>query len=732
MGNPVPDHPAVKSGRPTHGGEGTPQLDGAVLEEPGQNADAHSSLACAARRALESAGSASDRIGQIERSLLVALAGGDRQALLRAADDEGGRSAREHLPIAVLTERVTGLFQSVARAAADLGWAAEAGLTATLHELQSAALAAVYSAYVAEQSAAMAEIERRLDTLAGDNERLRHTDQALVARVSELAALQKVNSAVNSTLDLSEVLAQTVDVVSNVTRADVCSIFLYEESRDELVLSATRGLNDAAIGKVTLRVGEGITGAAAREGRPIAVRDAWSDTRFKYAPGLEEEPYHSMVCIPIVLFTVQKLIGVLSLHTREYRDFGPEDIRFLETVAGQIAIAIHNARHYGQTDEKLRQKVNQLTTLQRVSSMIASTLDLQQVLNQIAAVVVDLVGADMSAIFELDEASGDLTIVASHGLSEDYARSLVIKPGEGPLGTAVAGGQPVAVSDALGDDRFSTLGERASRGGYRSICCVPLIAKQRAIGGISAYYRAQQQFGDEQIRLLSAFADQAAIAVENARLYEQARRALVTKSALLLEMHHRVKNNLQTVAALLSLQQRRAKSPTVAQPLGESIARIQSIAAVHDLLSSEQVGQVTVGGLLKPIIEIATINLVPPGKRIEFMVAGQGVTLGSKEANVLALLLNELMANAIRHGMAGRDRGRITISATDDGVYTRISVCDDGAGLPSGFDLDSDAGLGLQIVQTLVRNDLRGRFDLRNERGTTAEITFSAPTIPLW
>jgi two-component sensor histidine kinase len=258
-----------------------------------------------------------------------------------------------------------------------------------------------------------------------------------------------------------------------------------------------------------------------------------------------------------------------------------------------------------------------------------------------------------------------------------------------------------------------------------------LIAKQRAIGGISAYYREQQLFTEDQIRMLSAFADQAAIAIENARLYEQARRGLVTKSALLLEMHHRVKNNLQTVAALLSLQQRRAKSPAVAQPLGESIARIQSIAVVHDLLSSEQVGQVTVGGLLKPIIEVATVNLVPPGKRIDFVVEGQSTILGSKEANVLALLLNELMANAIRHGFAERERGTITIVATDDGSQLRVTMRDDGAGLPSDFDLERDAGLGLQIVQTLARNDLRGRFDLRDDHGTVAEIAFSNTTIPL-
>ena len=111
------------------------------------------------------------------------------------------------------------------------------------------------------------------------------TEKLLVARVARLAAVQKINSVVNSSLDLSDTLTQTVNVVAEVTHADVCSLFLYDETSNRLVLSATSGLNPAAVGSMSLEIGEGIAGTAAQEGRPIAIRDGWLDPRFKVVPG---------------------------------------------------------------------------------------------------------------------------------------------------------------------------------------------------------------------------------------------------------------------------------------------------------------------------------------------------------------------------------------------------------------------------------------------------------------
>ncbi|HUP28402.1 MAG TPA: GAF domain-containing protein, partial [Chloroflexia bacterium] len=170
------------------------------------------------------------------------------------------------------------------------------------------------------------------------------SDAHLRERVSELTALHRINSAANSSLNLGDMLSETAQAVVAVTGADICSIFLYEPEWDQLVLTATSGLNKDAVGKVRLQLGEGITGWAALVGKPLAVRDAWADPRFKYIPALQEEKAVSIMAVPVVLFTKEKLLGVITVHTFAERDFSENGIRFLETVAGEIAIAIENAR----------------------------------------------------------------------------------------------------------------------------------------------------------------------------------------------------------------------------------------------------------------------------------------------------------------------------------------------------------------------------------------------------
>ena len=659
---------------------------------------------------------------QYPSTILSTLATGNAELVERTAEEYCQRMFAAEVDLDEALRLVVAPFQMALKAvlaAKDGLEVDEAGQAmASLVDQQCRAVIAATKAY-----------ERRADILPGpgraDTPQANHVDRALLAQVAQLAALQKVNSAANSSLDLDSVLDLTVEAVAEVTEVDVCSIFLYEEESGELVLYATKGLNPAAVRRARFKVGVGIAGSAALEGRPIAVRDAWADPRFSRIPDLDEESLKSMLAVPIVLFTLNRLIGVLSLHTSSYRDFNSEEIRFVETVAGQIAIAIENARMYERVDEKLRQKVQELSTLQRISALVASTLDLPQVLNLIASHVTDLTNADMSAIFQLDETSQELVIVAARGLSEEYVRSTRMKLGQGALGKAVAAGAPVVTSNVLNDPEFARMSPLAEQGGYRSLCCVPLISKEKTIGGISVYRREEREFTLDQVQLLRAFASQAAIAIENARLYEEAKRGLAIKSALLQEMHHRVKNNLQTVAALLSLQLRRAQSPSAAQPLGESIARIKSITAVHDLLAADQAEAIRIGDLTKQIVENANINLVPQGTHISFQLAGSEVELTSKEATIIALLINELVSNAIIHGFSGRECGSIFIGAsTGDGEIT-IQVKDDGRGLPESFDLATHCGLGLQIVQNLIVNDLRGHFTIANVDGATvATISF--------
>ena len=575
----------------------------------------------------------------------------------------------------------------------------------------------------------VARLQARVIELEAANHQLRmQSDEHLVRRVAELGALQKVNNAANSSLQLDATLNLIAATVAEVTNSDVCSIYLFEDNR--LVLRATVGLNPDAVGRATLRLGEGITGWTAQAGRPVALRDAWQDPRFRYNRELQEEGYSSMLSVPIIYFTVlPSLVGVINVQHKQPRDYSSEEINFLEMVAGQIAFAIENARLYEQTDQALQSRVEELTALRRISHAIALTRDPKEMLDVIVREATALSRADAAAIFQLEEEGARLRFIAGLGIEPEQGDGDELAIGEGLIGRAVDAGKPAWSSDLAADSPADS--DRATlTPGFRALCCVPLGSREGTIGGLVLYSREPRSFTDDEVGLLQLFADETAIALENARLYDDAQRNLAIKSALLKEIHHRVGNNLTILASLLSLQARHAKSSEAAEPLRDSVARIRSMANVHQLLMGGQIGLTSFGALVKQIVDVATGVLVQPGQRVSFETNGQDTLFDSDEATTLALILTELASNAILHGLADQSAGRIEMSAQRVDGWATISVRDTGCGLPADFDLGASGhlGLGLEIVKTLAEKQLGGHFDLSNSDGCRALVRFPSRT----
>jgi two-component sensor histidine kinase len=531
--------------------------------------------------------------------------------------------------------------------------------------------------------------------------------------MTRMAAIQRVNAAANSSLDLDQTLQQIARAVVEEMRADLCSIFLYDEARRELILRATNGPRPNNGNQFSLRMGEGYSGWVADKGQPLIVADACADDRFAYEAEAYSPNYHGLLSLPIIFFTVEKLEGVMSVQTLETRTFTPEEVGFLEVVAGQLAMNIENGRLYEQTDEKLRRKVHELSTLHRVSTIIASTLDLDEVLQTIAMQAVHLSGAERSAIFELDEKTQAMRLQASYGLENPALGRVSIKVGQCCAGRAVQNGEQLTSVGCMHTDTGCFL--RASPEllpDIQSVLCVPLKSRGKIRGVIAVFSGQRYSLSYEQMQLVITFANEATVAIENARLYEETRRGLASKSLLLQEMHHRVKNNLQTVAGILSLQQRHTKSPAVAHLLAESVNRIQGIAATHDLLSREDVGMATVEEIARKIAGIVSANLAPPDFRLRLDVSADNIWVPSRQATILSLVLNELVSNVFKHSFIGRSEGRMLVNASHQNGLVTLSVANDGPGLPDGFDPETSEGLGLSLVRTLVQADLRGTFKL--------------------
>jgi two-component sensor histidine kinase len=196
-------------------------------------------------------------------------------------------------------------------------------------------------------------------------------------------------------------------------------------------------------------------------------------------------------------------------------------------------------------------------------------------------------------------------------------------------------------------------------------------------------------------------------------------RVISVKDATIREIHHRVKNNLQTIASLLRLQGRRLHSEEAKAALQESVLRIGSIALVHETLSEQPSEVAEFGDIARRVAHMVTEGLALPEQAIAVKVTGATGPLGSDLATPLAVVVTELVQNAIEHAFVGRASGSISIElAHTDGEVT-VDVRDDGVGMR---DAATESGrLGLQIVRTLIE-ELGGSLEVESDGGTTVSV----------
>jgi two-component sensor histidine kinase len=206
-------------------------------------------------------------------------------------------------------------------------------------------------------------------------------------------------------------------------------------------------------------------------------------------------------------------------------------------------------------------------------------------------------------------------------------------------------------------------------------------------------------------------------------------RLLLYKDATIREIHHRVKNNLQTVASLLRLQSRRLHSDEARQALGESVRRISSIALVHETLSQDSRQRVSFDKVAQRLVDMLGTGLTNPEQPVNMILDGSAGELAAEVATPLALVLSELVQNSVEHAFPDRG-GRITIDLERRPASLNLRVSDDGVGVPEGWSLEEDANLGLRIASTLVESELGGTLDVRrsgNGGGTDCEALLPLP-----
>jgi two-component system, sensor histidine kinase PdtaS len=203
-------------------------------------------------------------------------------------------------------------------------------------------------------------------------------------------------------------------------------------------------------------------------------------------------------------------------------------------------------------------------------------------------------------------------------------------------------------------------------------------------------------------------------------------RQLMTKDATIREIHHRVKNNLQTVAALLRLQARRVRVPAARTALEESVRRVASIALVHETLARSSDEAVEFDGIVDQVAAAAA-DVGAAESKVTLRRKGTFGVLPAEVATPLVMVLNELLQNAVGHAFAPGTDGEVVVSVHRFRRQLHVTVADNGHGLPEGFNLDASERLGLQIVRTLATGELRGMIELRDRVGGGTEAVLVVP-----
>ena len=344
--------------------------------------------------------------------------------------------------------------------------------------------------------------------------------QESTAKIKEfqLRILQQVSQVAIAPFNFNRILDAMMDRVMEAMHTDAGSIILKNEDTGFLEFKVTKGEKAEEIKKYKLKVGEGIAGWVFKNRRPVIANNVYRDKRFKasISQKLRYET-HNILCTPLLV--KNKAIGVLEVINKK-SNFVDDDLRILNILANNISIIIENARLFNTS----LKKISELNTLSEISRNINSILDLDPLLNVVMNNATEVMKAEVSSVLLLDEDKKELIFRIALGEKGEKVKKIKLKVGEGIAGWVAKTGKPIIVNDVKNEPRFNQAVDRKTGFKTRSILCVPLYSKEKIIGVIQVINKKDHlPFTKENEELLNTFACHAAIAIENAKLYENIR-----------------------------------------------------------------------------------------------------------------------------------------------------------------------------------------------------------------
>jgi signal transduction protein with GAF and PtsI domain len=324
---------------------------------------------------------------------------------------------------------------------------------------------------------------------------------------SQLALLHRISGIVSSAMSLQKMLNELIGLVVGVTDCDACLVYLLEASRDEIVLCASQLPHVGEIGKIRLKIGEGVTGWVAKHQSVVALSSRASmDPRFKSFPSLPEDTYEAFLSVPLI--SSGEVIGVINVHHRQRREHMAEEVALVSYVAEQMGGAIAKTRLLEQSQAALKK----VELLAAVGHTITTEGYLDRILQVISEMVAETFDSPVCSIMIVDEDKQELSIRAAQCSSPEYLQKLPLKVKDSLIGRVVR--------DVTSEKSYK-YPELARRTGLASLLSVPLQVGNKVIGTLNIYTNERRSFTPEEIGFAKAVAGQAALAFENARLISE-------------------------------------------------------------------------------------------------------------------------------------------------------------------------------------------------------------------
>jgi len=551
---------------------------------------------------------------------------------------------------------------------------------------------------VTDRKRTQEELERSYQTL----------ERRVQERTRELAVLNSLAAVVSRSLDLGEVMSSALQSTIEAAGVESGAAYVLEEQSQTLVLLAHRGLSErfvAATSRLPLEVA--LAGKQLDAERPVV----WSLSDYpegELKQQILEEGLQLVIGVPVT--AKARVLGGLVISTRARRSLSPEESSLLMAIGRQIGLAAENARLYEQERARHEEAERRRTVaegLREILGVLNSNRPLQETLDSIITQTCRITGSDAASLLQRKSQDAPFTIRSAYGLDGEYVSAIRFSPGKGGVGRALATGGPIVLGDAAAmvarmaqehpelDEEKEAL-ELMLGKGFSALLSVPLIIKNEDYGGITLYYRQARRFSEEEIQLAMSAADQAALAIENARLRSQAEQAaaFAERSRLARELHDSVTQSLYSITLYAEAVARMLSAGGGAEAV-EHLRELRATAqeALREMrllifqLSPPALDRGGLAGALETRLDAVEAR---GGLEVDLQVQGTE-RLAPFVRQELYQIAQEALNNVLKHARAQQVRVLLDFQES----ATRLEVNDDGGGFDPA-EGDRSGGLGLR------------------------------------